>query len=147
MQALVESPRGIGRVHRVRPHFLSLALGLIHRQSARGEVYGSAGLTVAWFTLAVLFAASAGVWRGRREALEFFTGTSSRSRCPWTTFFVIAADFAYFRVPAEYQPPRAFLGILGALLMRGVMIWLDRTHQPLRLALCTFLAVSGGHRP
>ena len=36
--------------------------------------------------------------------------------------FVIALIFAYFRVPPEYQHRVLFWGILGALVMRGVMI-------------------------
>jgi tellurite resistance protein TerC len=36
--------------------------------------------------------------------------------------FVIALIFSYFRVPAEYQHRVLFWGILGALIMRGVMI-------------------------
>jgi len=36
--------------------------------------------------------------------------------------FVIALIFAYFRVPQQYQHRVLFWGILGALVMRGVMI-------------------------
>ena len=38
--------------------------------------------------------------------------------------FVIALVFASFRVPAEYQHRVLFWGVLGALAMRGLMIWL-----------------------
>jgi tellurite resistance protein TerC len=37
--------------------------------------------------------------------------------------FVIALIFTHFRVPREYQHRVLFWGILGALVMRGVMIW------------------------
>jgi tellurite resistance protein TerC len=36
--------------------------------------------------------------------------------------FVIAVIFAYFRVPSELQHRTLFWGIMGALIMRGVMI-------------------------
>ena len=36
--------------------------------------------------------------------------------------FVIALVFAYFRIPAIYQHRVLFWGILGALIMRGLMI-------------------------
>jgi tellurite resistance protein TerC len=36
--------------------------------------------------------------------------------------FVIALIFTYFRVPSQYQHRVLFWGILGALIMRGVMI-------------------------
>ncbi|HOC00412.1 MAG TPA: TerC/Alx family metal homeostasis membrane protein, partial [Verrucomicrobiota bacterium] len=38
--------------------------------------------------------------------------------------FVIAVIFRYFRVPSQYQHRVLFWGILGALIMRGLMIWL-----------------------
>jgi tellurite resistance protein TerC len=38
--------------------------------------------------------------------------------------FVIALIFSYFRVPAELQHRVLFWGILGALVMRGTMIWI-----------------------
>jgi tellurite resistance protein TerC len=38
--------------------------------------------------------------------------------------FVMALIFAYFRVPLQFQHRILFWGILGALLMRGLMIWL-----------------------
>jgi tellurite resistance protein TerC len=37
--------------------------------------------------------------------------------------FVIALIFTFFRVPVLYQHRVLFWGILGALVMRGVMIW------------------------
>src|SRR5437867_10038092 len=38
--------------------------------------------------------------------------------------FIVAVIFGYFRAPLEYQPRVLFWGILGALIMRGVMIGL-----------------------
>jgi tellurite resistance protein TerC len=38
--------------------------------------------------------------------------------------FVIALIFQYFKVPPQYQHRVLFWGILGALIMRGLMIWL-----------------------
>ncbi len=37
--------------------------------------------------------------------------------------FVIALIFAYFRLPQQYQHRVLFWGILGALVLRGIMIW------------------------
>src|SRR5207248_8559042 len=41
--------------------------------------------------------------------------------------FIIALIFAYFRLPQQFQHRVLFWGILGALIMRGVMIALGVT--------------------
>lgn len=61
--------------------------------------------------------------------------------------FVIALIFAYFRVPAQFQHRVLFWGILGALLMRGIMIGggaalINRFHWILYV-LGAFLIVTG----
>jgi len=54
--------------------------------------------------------------------------------------FVIALIFAYFRVQV-ISASCIVLGILGALLMRGMMIWLGiETHQTGLTGYCTGLA-------
>lgn len=104
--------------------FLSLDLGLVHRRARVVKFTEALGWTIVWVTLAVLFAAALAFWRGRREALEFFTGYFIEVSLSMDNVFVIALIFAYFRVPAEYQHRVLFWGILGALIMRGGMIWL-----------------------
>jgi tellurite resistance protein TerC len=54
--------------------------------------------------------------------LEFLTGYLIELSLSMDNVFVIALIFAYFRVPSEYQHRVLFWGILGALVMRGVMI-------------------------
>jgi tellurite resistance protein TerC len=54
--------------------------------------------------------------------LEFLTGYLIELSLSMDNVFVIALIFAYFRVPAEHQHRVLFWGILGALIMRGVMI-------------------------
>jgi tellurite resistance protein TerC len=61
--------------------------------------------------------------------------------------FVIALIFQYFRVPLKFQHRVLFWGILGALIMRGLMIWLgteliNRFHFVLYI-LGAFLIFTG----
>src|SRR5262245_36087132 len=58
-----------------------------------------------------------------REALEFVTGYLIELSLSMDNVFVIALIFAYFRIPPEYQHRVLFWGIVGALVMRGFMIW------------------------
>jgi tellurite resistance protein TerC len=59
---------------------------------------------------------------GKTAAVEFFTGYLIEKSLSLDNIFVIALIFGYFKVPAQYQHRVLFWGILGALIMRGVMI-------------------------
>src|SRR5207244_12303603 len=60
----------------------------------------------------------------RQHTIEFLTGYIIELSLSMDNVFVIALLFAYFRVPQQFQHRVLFWGILGALVMRGVMIWL-----------------------
>ena len=80
--------------------------------------------TTIWFVLALVFCGALLELRSRDEALEFFTGYIIELSLSMDNVFVMAVIFAYFAVPLEYQHRVLFWGILGALIMRGVMIGL-----------------------
>jgi tellurite resistance protein TerC len=77
---------------------------------------------VIWFVLAVLFALGLKPFRGQKESLEFLTGYIIELSLSMDNVFVIALIFSYFQVPLKFQHRVLFWGILGALIMRGVMI-------------------------
>lgn len=60
---------------------------------------------------------------GMEAALQYLTGWIIEYSLSLDNIFVIAVIFAYFRVPLAYQHRLLFWGILGALVMRGAMIW------------------------
>lgn len=62
--------------------------------------------------------------QGTRAAQEFFTGWLIEYSLSMDNIFVIALIFAHFQVPAKFQHRVLFWGILGALVLRGVMIGL-----------------------
>jgi tellurite resistance protein TerC len=59
---------------------------------------------------------------GKEAAQQFFAGWLVEYSLSLDNIFVIALVFQYFRVPQQYQHRVLFLGILGALVMRGAMI-------------------------
>jgi len=59
---------------------------------------------------------------GRAAALKFLTGYLIEKSLSVDNIFVIAMVFSMMKVPALYRHRVLFWGILGALLMRGVMI-------------------------
>ena len=103
---------------------LALDLGVFHRRSHSVGWREALGWTAAWTTLALLF--GAGMWRlaGSAKALEFFTGYLLELSLSADNVFVIALLFTYFAVPERYQHKVLFWGVLGAVVMRLVMILL-----------------------
>jgi len=59
---------------------------------------------------------------GKEAAILYLTGYIIEESLSLDNMFVIAMIFAYFRVPAMYQHRTLFWGIMGALVLRGVMI-------------------------
>src|SRR5438128_9934368 len=80
--------------------------------------------TAIWIILSLVF--NLVVWkiRGPDKALEFLTGYVIEYSLSVDNIFVFVLIFAYFRVPPLAQHRALVWGILGALVMRGVMIWL-----------------------
>jgi tellurite resistance protein TerC len=60
---------------------------------------------------------------GDQRALEFLTGYLIEKSLSIDNVFVFAMTFSYFSVPPVYQHKVLFWGILGALVMRAVMIF------------------------
>ncbi len=101
---------------------LCIDLGVFHRKAHIVSVKEALSWTTAWISLALVF--NLGVWHylGQQKALEFFTGYVIEYSLSVDNMFVFALLFSYFSVPALYQHKVLFWGILGALVMRAVMI-------------------------
>lgn len=102
--------------------FLSLDLGVFHRHAHVVTVREAAAWTLVWFSLAMLFALALRPLRGDKAALQFVTGYTVELSLSMDNVFVIALIFAYFGIPRQFQHRVLYWGILGALIMRGVMI-------------------------
>ncbi|HEY1171920.1 MAG TPA: TerC family protein [Verrucomicrobiae bacterium] len=102
--------------------FLALDLGVFHKEARVVRFKEALGWTAVWFTLSMAFSGYVYHLRGREEALQYITGYIIELSLSMDNVFVIALIFAYFRVPLAYQHRVLFWGILGALVMRGVMI-------------------------
>jgi tellurite resistance protein TerC len=102
--------------------FLALDLGVFHRKAHVIDFKEALLWTFIWFSVAMIFAGSLTQWRGKESSLQFITGYIIELSLSMDNVFVIALIFAYFRVPLLYQHRVLFWGILGALIMRGIMI-------------------------
>jgi len=102
--------------------FLALDLGLFHRRARVVKFREAAAWSAVWFALAMVFAGAMAHWRGREEAVQFTTGYIIELSLSLDNILVIALIFAWFRIPLQFQHRLLFWGILGALVMRGLMI-------------------------
>jgi len=101
---------------------LALDLGVFHRKSHVVSFREALVWTITWVTLALLFAL--GIWHyaGAQKALEFTTGYLIEYSLSVDNIFVFALLFSYFAVPPQFQHRVLFWGILGALVLRAIMI-------------------------
>ena len=103
---------------------LALDLGVFHRKAHIVTVKESIAWTVVWVTLALLFNLGVAHYMGDAKGLEFFTGYVIEKSLSVDNVFVFALLFSYFAVPPLHQHKVLFWGILGALIMRAIMIFL-----------------------
>lgn len=112
---------------------LAVDMFLLGRQGAhKVSVKEALGWSVVWVSLAMLF--NGALWwyldgqMGReianQKALEFFTGYLIEKSLAVDNIFVFLMIFSYFAVPPEYQRRVLLYGVLGAIIMRAVMILL-----------------------
>ena len=121
---------------------LALDLGVFHRKAHAVSVREAMGWSAVWISLGLAFAvfvyfAYEGHWfglgaladpvdglvNGGAAAVEkYLTGYIVEKSLSVDNIFVIAMIFGFFSVPPLYQHRVLFWGILGALVLRGVMI-------------------------
>jgi tellurite resistance protein TerC len=131
--------------------FLAFDLGVFNRKAHVIGFKEALVWTGIWFAMAMLFALliaplMVSDWQ-LKQTVEFISGYVIELSLSMDNVFVIAIIFTHFAVPDRYQHRVLFWGILGALLMRGLMIWLGieliHRFEWLLVALGAFLVFSG----
>lgn len=101
---------------------LALDLGVLHRRSEKVTLKQAAIWSAVWVALSLCFALAVYLTMGRESGLEFLTGYLIEYALSVDNIFVFVLIFTYFNVPEKYQHRVLFWGIIGALVLRGVMI-------------------------
>jgi tellurite resistance protein TerC len=111
---------------------LALDLGVFHRKAHVVSVKEAAIWSVVWISLSMIFnvglyffwhnLSPSSALSDSEAALAFFTGYLIEKSLSVDNIFVFVLLFGYFAVPPLYQHRVLFWGILGALLMRGILI-------------------------
>ena len=101
---------------------LLVDLGL-HRDSHEVGVKEAAAWSAVWIAVSLAFCG--GIWfeLGARPAAEFFTCYVVEKSLSVDNLFVFIMIFSYFGVPRAYQPKILKWGIVGALVLRAVFIF------------------------
>ncbi len=129
--------------------FLALDLGVFHREAHEVSMKESLVWSAIWLSCGVSFTAFVyyayelnwlglgldtptyyggeivlGQVNGMTAAIQYLTGYVVEKSLAMDNIFVIAMVFGYFAIPGKYQHRVLFWGIIGALIMRGGMIYL-----------------------
>ncbi|HSA51054.1 MAG TPA: TerC family protein [Yinghuangia sp.] len=101
----------------------SLTVDLLAHRTA--HVIGfreAAAWSCLWIGLALAFGAAVYIVVGVDAGTEYTTAWLLEKSLSVDNLFVFALIFGYFRVPREHQHRVLFLGVLGALVFRGVFL-------------------------
>lgn len=111
--------------------------------------------SLVWFAMAMLFGGAMWGWldhtAGREVAdtkvMEYLTGYLLEKTLAMDNIFVFVMLFSYFAVPLEYQKRVLVYGVLGAIIMRAVLIllgaWLIAQFHWVLYVFGLFLLVTG----
>lgn len=101
---------------------LAIDLGVFHRKAHTVSVKEAAIWSVVWISLALVFNVGIYLWYSPQAGIEFFTGYLIEKSLSVDNIFVFVLLFTFFSVPPAYQHRVLFWGVLGALVMRGILI-------------------------
>ena len=101
---------------------LALDLGVFHRKAHKIKFAEAAAWSGVWIGLAIAFGYFVWHWHGANRGLEYFTGYVIEKALSVDNLFVFLVIFRAFHVPEEVQHRVLAWGILGALVMRSLMI-------------------------
>ena len=111
--------------------------------------------SLVWVAVSMLFAAwfwwylegSAGREIADRKTMEFLTGYLIEKSLSVDNIFVFLMIFTYFAVPPEFQKRALVIGIIGAIVLRAVMIlvgaWLLAQFHWILYVFGAFLVITG----
>ncbi|NLH99184.1 MAG: TerC family protein [Chthonomonadales bacterium] len=101
---------------------LAIDLGLFNRKAHTPSFKEAAAWSAVWVSLAVLFGVWVFVREGHDLGLQFATGYLVELSLSVDNVFLFAVLFTHFQVARRYQHRLLFWGIIGAVVMRGIMI-------------------------
>ncbi len=102
---------------------LALDLGVFHRKAHVLSFKEAAGWSVFWIALALAFNAFVWVQFGSVKGAEFMAGYLIEKALSVDNVFVFLVLFTSFAVPGELQHRILFWGVIGAIVLRTVFVF------------------------
>lgn len=103
---------------------LFIDLAVLNKHHGKVTMKEAALMVCAWVSLALLFGGAIWLVEGPRHALEFYTGYVLEYSLSVDNMFVFIMIFGYFAIPHNLQPKALLWGILGAVILRFMFIFL-----------------------
>jgi tellurite resistance protein TerC len=101
---------------------LMLDLGVLNRKAHTLAMKEAIIWSIVWIIASLLFAGGIFYLMGERKALEFLAGYLIEKSLSADNIFVFIMIFAYFDVTPTQQPRVLKWGIIGAIIMRALLI-------------------------
>ncbi len=117
---------------------LALDLGVFNRSAHEPSIRESGIWTAVWIALALAFNGLIFIYMGPVHAGEYLAGYLLEKSLSVDNLFVFVLVFTSFQVPRKNQHRVLYWGVLGALIMRAIMI-LAGTALLERFAWMTFV--------
>lgn len=103
---------------------LFIDLAVLNKHHGKVTMKEAALMVCAWVSLALLFGGAIWLVEGPRHALEFYTGYVLEYSLSVDNMFVFIMIFGYFAIPHNLQPKALLWGIVGAVILRFMFIFL-----------------------
>jgi tellurite resistance protein TerC len=103
---------------------LSLDLGIFNKKQHKISIKESLIWTAIWISLSLLFNLFIWLEFGHEAGIKFLAGYLLEKSLSVDNIFVIFLIFTSFRIEPKYQHRILFWGIIGAIILRGLLILL-----------------------
>lgn len=103
---------------------LFVDLAILNKHRGHVSIKEAAVMVCAWISLALAFGGAIWLFEGPQHALEFYTGYILEYSLSIDNMFVFIMIFGYFAVPHDLQPKVLLWGILGAVILRFLFIFI-----------------------
>ena len=103
---------------------LFVDLTVLNKHHGKVSIKEAGVMVCAWVSLALVFGGAIWLLEGPRHALEFYTGYVLEYSLSVDNMFVFILIFGYFAIPHPLQPKALLWGVLGAVILRFLFIFL-----------------------
>ena len=103
---------------------LFVDLTVLNKHHGHVSIKEAGMMVCAWVSLALCFGGAIWLFEGSSHALAFYTGYVLEYSLSIDNMFVFILIFSYFAIPHELQPKALLWGILGAVALRFLFIFI-----------------------